>query len=432
MNRFLQRVLGYLILAGIFFSNGHAQTPDKELYDPVGLYLTWQHDPTTTMTIDWHTVPGNEDREPMFQYRKLGAEKWIEVDVQGYVHGWPFSDRMIRRIELGGLEPGTIYRFRFGDDSKEYGFETMPSDLSEPLRFAAGGDIFGLEGGFQKMNRVVMEYDPAFIVWGGDLAYANADPIRTERWHEFFDVIKETLIHENGQVVPIIVAIGNHELFSTQRLIWGRWPHKKHTREEAEAYVQRYNLWDGKPTWFFDLFAFPGKPSYNVLDFGDYMSLLVLDSNHYSPVVGAQTGWLEAVLEQRKEHSHIFPVYHIPAYPSAPIDAYEGTTNKQIRDNWVPLFEKYGVRVAFENHRHRYKRTHPLKNGKKAEDGIVYLGDGAWGVHNLRELTEENPWYIDKAASQNHAIIVTLKGEVQDFKVVNIEDQIIDSFTIKD
>ena len=183
---------------------------------------------------------------------------------------------------------------------------------------------------------------------------------------------------------------------------------------------------DGKPTFFFELFAFPDRPSYNVLDFGDYMSLIALDSGHVSSIPGAQTGWLGAVLEARKERPHLFPVYHVPAYPSH--RSYNGLTSRRVREHWVPLFEEYNVRVAFENHDHTYKRTKPIRRGEVSEDGIVYLGDGAWGDVGIRSGGSREEWYIEKFVATNHAIIVTLRGDEQEYEVVNLDGKVIDRY----
>ncbi len=98
----------------------------------------------------------------VLQFKKLGGDKWREVN--GAYHNFPHSDRHIHRVTLRNLEPGTTYRFRFGYETVSYRFKTMPKDLSEPIRFAAGGDASHDED-FKKMNRVVMEYDVDFIPW---------------------------------------------------------------------------------------------------------------------------------------------------------------------------------------------------------------------------------------------------------------------------
>lgn len=409
--------------------------PDDNVFDPVSIYLTWQADPTRTMTIDWHTLPEDELRESILQYRILDDSNWWETT--GRTFQFPFSDRLIHRVELRDLEPGTIYEFRFGDDSKKYRFETMPVDLKEPIRFVVGGDTHADER-FRRMNDVVMEYEPDFILWGGDLAYANANPKRVDRWHNWFEGIKETLIYDDGRVIPIIVAIGNHEVFLRHRQSW--------TSEESDKLMKKHNLWQEKPAYFFDLFAFPGNPAYGVLDFGEYMSLIVLDSDHHTPVIGGetrsmvgeheyddylaprpggQTGWLKDILSHRVERPHIFPIYHVPSYPAH--RSFDNWTETRVRENWVPLFEKYGVRVAFENHDHTYKRTHPIKNGKIADDGIVFIGDGSWGA-GPRSGSNFDAWYIKKAASVNHGVIVTLNGNKQEYIMVDDNGNIIDTY----
>jgi hypothetical protein len=64
---------------------------------------------------------------------------------------------------------------------------------------------------------------------------------------------------------------------------------------------------------------------------------------------------------------HLFPVYHVPGYPS--VRAFDGATSAQVREHWAPLFERAGVRVAFENHDHAYKRTHPIRAGAATRPG---------------------------------------------------------------
>ena len=38
-----------------------------------------------------------------------------------------------------------------------------------------------------------------------------------------------------------------------------------------------------------------------------------------------------------------------------------GQPARNIKDHWITLFEQHGVRLAFENHDHAYKRTYPIR-----------------------------------------------------------------------
>jgi hypothetical protein len=197
---------------------------------------------------------------------------------------------------------------------------------------------------------------------------------------------------------------------------------------EIDHYRKKYKLYNGDAPYFDSLFAFPGIPRYNVLDFGDYLSWIILDSNHMDPIEGTQTQWLESTLKERSETPILLTTYHTPAYSS--VRSYSG--GAAIREHWVPLFERYGLDIAFENHDHTYKRTFPLKEGKVVDEGgIVFLGDGAWGA-GTREFQDKPRWYLEKMISQNHVI----KGEIYNnnlqIEVINIDGDIIDAYPLNE
>src|SRR5947209_19487683 len=58
------------------------------------------------------------------------------------------------------------------------------------------------------------------------------------------------------------------------------------------------------------------ETGYATLDFGDYLSLVLLDTGHTSAIAGAQASWLERTLHARRDHPNVFVVNHVPAYPS--------------------------------------------------------------------------------------------------------------------
>lgn len=386
--------------------------PAAAAYDPPGLFLTWQRDPTTTMTIDWHAL-ADAPREPVLEYRALGGADWTEA--RGASQPFPHCDRTIHRVELTGLDPATVYEFRPGADARVFRFRTMPATIDQPLRVAVGGDVRHSQAMMEKTNRVAMRHAPDFIVWGGDLAYANSDPRHVDRWHEFFTAIKNTLIDADGRVVPIVVAIGNHEVFWRPR----------YTGDEAHL----PDLWgyaNHDAAFFYDLFAFPPRPGIGALDFGKYLSLIILNTDHGMAIPGEQTRWLRNALRARRGQAHVIPVYHVPAYPS--VRDFDGWASPEVREHWAPLFERHGVRVAFEHHDHAYKRTHPIRNGRVDERGIVYLGDGAWGVETRQAHDPAETWYLARAASVRHFILMTLQGTHQHFLVLDEDGNMLDSY----
>ena len=382
--------------------------------EPVGIFLTWQRDPTTTMTIDWHT--SGEEGQPVLHFRVLGAGEWRTRRVNP--EPFPAFGRTLHRTELTGLKPASTYEFRFGNNSRHFRFRTMPARADRPIRFATGGDLRHNQAWTEETGRVVARHDPDFVVVGGDLAYADELPTRAERWREWFDAYRNSLITADGRVIPMLVAQGNHETAGGYFYNYPGFAGDDRSRELLSPY-------------FYRLLASPGHPGYGVVDFGEYLSIVLLNTDHTAPVQGEQTRWLERVLAERRNVSHVFPVYHVPAYPS--VRRFEGAVSARVRENWVPLFERYGVRAAFENHDHAYKRTHPLRGGQINPDGIVFLGDGAWGVETRpigREQGGKQPWYLQRGESLRHFILVTLDGGTQHFQAIGQDGKMLDELHV--
>jgi acid phosphatase type 7 len=373
-----------------------AAAGEARLFDPPAVYLTWQHDPTTTMTVQWHSDAGRDD---LVQYQKLGERVWHTA--VGAHHPMPYSDRIIHVAELRDLEPGTDYRFRFGENSVAFTFRTMPRDARKPIRFIVGGDTMEpldfLDEGFEATCRLAAKQDPMFAVIGGDIAYANGSPKQVKRWYRWLAGWKKYMVTSNGRLIPLVVAIGNHEVQG------------------------QYNQTPEKAPYFYSLFATPNQRAYYVVDVGRYMSVIVLDSEHTHAIDGAQTEWLGRTLTERQNVPHLFVAYHVPAYPS--VRKFDGRVGAKIREYWVPLFERFGVDVAFEHHDHAYKRTHPIRTGTIDARGVLYLGDGGWGV--LPRKPRER-WYLAKTASTQHFILVRIDGRSRSFLAIDGDGQVID------
>ncbi len=385
--------VGALILALI------APALAREPGEVAGLILTWQRDPSSTMTIDWHET--SPLAKPVLLHRRKGTDAWKSSTpvASDFPHA---PGRTVYRIELSGLEPDAVYEFRPAEREQPYHFRTMPKRLTRNLRVVAGGDT-APAGVFEKINALAASLKPDFILWGGDYSYSNgqAGEIKKEiLWHEN---IRDHLIGADRRVIPVIAAIGNHEVNSS-----------------VAPYYEAN-------------FAFPAAETFGVLDFGDYLSVWVLDTNHRARIAGNQTEWFAASLAARAKDLRriLIPVYHVPAYPSVRKD--EGTT-LEIRQHWVPLFEKAGVSAAFEHHDHAYKRTHPLLGGKVQDvpaKGVTYLGDGAWGASIRKVRPPADVPHIAKSQSVNHLFFFEIgpEGPLK-FQAINVMGEVFDRFEL--
>ena len=345
-------------------------------------------------------------------WRKAGDTAWARTT--GTHRPFADSGHTVHVVDLTKLTPDTEYEFTpvtdrdaSGPDAgvEPFAFRSAPDKLGSEFRFVTGGDMHRTEAAKQ-INVQAGKTDPAFALLGGDLAYANGRS--TEAWLVWLDNWHQLARTSKGHLIPMVVLIGNHEMGS--KLTEGQaWQLNTHPRSK----------------FFYSLFTFPDdKPSY-VVDFGDYLSIYALDSDH-SIKVEDQTEWLGKALEDRTNRKYQYVCYHKPTYGTA-----KGP-NMNVRKHWVPLFEKYKVNAVFENDHHTFKRTHPILQEKvDEENGILYLGDGAWGAGIRAVPKPGEKWYLAKAESRNHFWLVTLTDKAPRYQAIDRTGEVFDDYEDK-
>jgi hypothetical protein len=394
-------------------------TPAEIAFQPSTLFLTWQGDPTTTMTIQWIGAQGETADTKIYYSRTkpvastslippaasaalnavLDAAKKESKPEAPKADPWkvqvtqtkpyPMTDLKVFRAELTGLEPDTDYSFRIGAQSATYRFRTMPAKANDTIHFISGGDC-GINSHAVANNIQAARQDPMFAVIGGDLGYDNGKSVDISL--AFIRNYSRTMIGRDGRLIPMLACIGNHEVDGGFNK----------PREKAPFF---YALFDG-------LYR---DTSFATLDFGDYLSLVLLDTGHNTPIGGLQTDWLAKTLAARAEHPNVMVVNHVPAYPSARnMQSTDpkggGGTGEENRKHWVPLFEKHRVPIVLEHHDHTFKRTKPLINGMQHDNGVLYLGDGSWG--RLRPLNKpEKLSHLAAMNSDYHLSLHRIQGE---------------------
>jgi acid phosphatase type 7 len=369
-------------------------------FKPDTLFLTWHTDPSTTMVVQW-VSDAPDDSGPVVYYGKSRMPGWEAKTVSA--RPFPLSPGLtVFRCELTGLTPGTDYRFCIGSTSPVYKFRTMPAKLTDEFTFVSGGDC-GVNEHVVNNNKVAAKQDPYFAVIGGDLGYDNGTDAKAALG--FLRNYTATMTDSQGRLIPMVVCVGNHEVKGG----YGR------PRTDAPFF---FALFDG---------LFP-EVSYATLDFGDYLSLLLLDTGHVAKIDGDQTAWLDLALKNRAERPHLIAVQHVPCYPSFRaadgLGGKAGTGDLQ-RKHWVPLYERHSVDLVLEHHDHTFKRTHPLLNGHKDERGVLYLGDGSWG--KLRSAAKaESRAYIASASTSYHLTVHRIEGDERFHMAVDEFGKIVD------
>jgi acid phosphatase type 7 len=375
---------------------------------PHHVYLTWQGDPSTTMTVNFHSPEQHDDIQLLFDtVSREGDLSTYSQRATGTSHqipGMP-DERYIYDFEATELDPGTLYYFIVATEdralTKERRFRPLPPK-DAPLRFISGGDMSILPRAHQ-LTKLAGNTNPMFGLIGGDIAYANGEFKNTWMWDKWLNMWGRNMVTDDGVMVPMVLAMGNHEA----------------------------NDSEGGPTeiapFYFGYFAQGGSP-YFTRQLRDDTVLVVLDSGHSVPHGGEQSAWLDSTLAAHADTRNTIAVYHAPLYPSHR-DFDDGRAEAG-RENWLSIFDTHGLRVALENHDHTFKRTKVLKGNEVSETGTVYLGDGSFGVVP-RDVPEPDRWYLEKAEGKSHFWLIEIDGDGMHYTAINQSGNILDEVTFE-
>ena len=342
--------------------------------------------------------------------RKAAKNSW--KNATGTTRPFGDTEEVVRSVPITGLKPATDYEFVIGTKPTSRAdtlrFRTAPRERPDEFSFVTGGDMSASKIA-RKMNRLAGELDPMFAMLGGDLAYANGKNLKA--WHDWLNAWQENAITSDGRIVPMVIAIGNHEMGS----------------ELDEDRAKELGV-PKNSQFFFSLFTLPTQKTNYVLNFGDYLSLVILDSDH-SQKVTKQTQWLDEALASIEAFPFRYVCYHRPTFGTA---KDRKDSDDDIMEEWVPLFEKHEPTVVFENDHHTLKRTHRIRDGKVDPTGVLYLGDGAWGVKTRDIKERKKKWYLANAAKENHLWLITMKGDTVDCQALDENGKELDRVEISD
>jgi hypothetical protein len=359
---------------------------------------------TTTAGLVPESGGGLSTKTFDLRYRATGAVEWLNSPVTTQ----PFagSSDQVLHSELKGLPAGKDIEFQIHEkavgDSEIFRFR-MPPQVSRPVRFVTGGDLYHSRGTMDRMNRRAGEEDPLFALIGGDLAYAN--DVAIERWFDYVDSWTANARTPDGRLLPKIVAIGNHETLGA-----GYHPNDAPGPEAARM--------------FYSIFKFPeGKNATHTVDFGSWLSFVMLDSGH-TKTIASQNAWLEGALQARRDVPNLFVAYHRPAWGSGVKE-----DSVEIQRDWCPLIERHRVTAVFEYDHHVFCRSHPIKGGVIDEtNGIPYLGSGAWSVAvrpvDAKKL-KKRPW-VAASGAFNHIYLIETRDHGYTATAMDIDGKVID------
>ncbi|WP_329243457.1 metallophosphoesterase family protein [Streptomyces canus] len=370
------------------------ESVDGALVAPFGRHLAYGTDARTEMTVSWQ-VPVAVKKP----FIRIGARPWdlsrkIEAEVRTLytpagVGASGDHTQYYLHARLSRLRPGQTYYYGVGHQGFDPAephltgtlgtFTTAPAH-KKPFTFTAFGDQ-GVSYHGLANDSLLLGQNPAFHLHAGDIAYADpagqgksADTGFDSRvWDQFLAQTESV-----AKSVPWMVSYGNHDMEA-----W--YSPNGYGGEEA-----RFTLPDNGP----DKAHLPGVYSF----VHGNTAIISLDPNDVSFEIpanlgisgGTQTTWFEGQLKKyraAKDIDFIIVFFHHCAYCTSTAHASEGG----VRQEWVPLFEKYTVDLVINGHNHQYERTDVIKGDKVAKklpigetaysetEGVVYVTAGAAG-----------------------------------------------------
>lgn len=338
--------------------------------------------------------------------------------------------RWIFHIELKDLDPDKTYYFVIGDPingySEEKKFRTIPLKAKN-FRFVEGGD-FEVTSNAKEIAIKAAKMDPMAALFGGDYPRDANTFSDYQKWDEWLDVYEKHMVTTDGRMIPMVLAIGNHEVLG------------------------QFDQPSINAPFYYNYFPQSSKHrSYFYKYFGEKIVYIVLDSGHTASHSGPQKTWLEKTLFKNKNIPIKFASYHVPIFPSVRFpqkdQSYKLGERLMIlcgkkerldkllcpetlngRKHWLPLFDEYSLTCAFEHHDQTLKRTKFLRNGLENANGTLYLGDGGWGsYYQYTPIQAYFRSYLAKAIGHVHFFwLIDITDNEIHYKAITKNGNIID------
>jgi 3',5'-cyclic AMP phosphodiesterase CpdA len=359
---------------------GLAESPDAVVAPPVhGLHLQFGANASSEMVVSWHTL--QSVRHPRVLLGRLDGtlERTTVAEPTTYTDAKSQQAVFAYHAALTGLEADSAYMYAAVHDGTEpqFGtFRTAPRGRSAFVFTSFGdqgtptlGKRYVPPAGVTLVNPPyvndnlgspaagdttlgVERLRPLFHLFNGDLCYANLAEDRVRTWWDFWANNSRSARNR-----PWMPAPGNHENELGNGPIGYR------------AYQTYFSL---PPTagqtdvtrglWY----AFT-VGSVRVISIANDDIVYQDSGNSYVRGYsrGAQKAWLEQELAAaRRDHGVDWIVICMHQVAISTADKFNGA-DLAIRQEWLPLFDTYGVDLVVCGHEHHYERSHPIR-GREA------------------------------------------------------------------
>ena len=352
------------------------QSPDPVATPPVaGLHLQFGADASSEMVVSWHTLQPIQNPRVVLGHLDGKLEQTVEANVMSYTDAKSGQIVYAYHARLGGLQADLTYLYGAMHDGAEPEFATFRTSPRgrAPFTFTSFGDQgtptlgkkFVPPDGVTIKNPPyvsdnlgspaagdttlgVERLKPLFHLFNGDLCYANLAEDRVRTWWDFWDNNSRS-----ARKRPWMPSAGNHENeLGNGTIGYQAYQTYFSVPEVAGQTEVTRGLW----------YAFTAG-SMRVISIANDDICYQDGGNSYvrGYSQGAQKAWLEKELAAaRSDHDVDWVVVCMHQVAISTADMFNGA-DLGIREEWVPLFDKYGVDLVVCGHEHHYERSHAIR-----------------------------------------------------------------------
>jgi hypothetical protein len=362
-----------LLTVSFVATSREAKVPDEVLHRPSPVpdrvILTVTANPATSQALTWRTDTSVERAVAEIAESEDGpgyTKRAVAVPARTERYQTDINEAHFHSVVFADLKPDTVYAYRAGDGHNwtEWNQFRTASSKPAPLTFIYVGDA--QTDIFSMWSRVIRSaYSdaprPHFIVHAGDLINRHDRDAEWGGWHQAAGWINRS--------VPSLPTPGNHEYGNRNaagdRIVSGHW----------------------RPQ-----FTLPGNGVEGLEETNYYVDIqgvrmVSLDSNVRQK---EQAEWLDKVLGENP-NAWTIATFHHPIFSSS-----RGRDNKELRETWQPVFDKYGVDLVLTGHDHTYARSNVTTGvrTRSPRSGTVYVVS----VSGPKQYNVERAAWMERAA----------------------------------
>ena len=388
---------------------------------PEQIHLTWSENPATGVVVSWAS-PGQATRPRV----RIG-QRVIPAESRPYTDGINGETVWTYHARVSGLRPGATYAYAVTADNDSNAadpfsatFRTAPQGRAA-FRFTSFGDLATPNtswvlsyGQSAYAVEAVESFQPLFHLLNGDLCYADLNPtVQPEVWRDFGNNNQTSAANRPWMPCP-----GNHEV------------EFNNGPQGFTSYLTRYTLPDNRvPGFGGRWYSFRvGSVLFVSLDADDVVyqdagafvagpaALTPVASTGHPPIEpgtsfylrgysgGAQTAWLERTLAAGRRDESVDWIIVQMHQCAASSSATGNGSDLGIRQEWLPLFDRYQVDLVLNGHDHDYERSFPVR-GADANAGHEVATGAVVNTLRPHPVTTTDSGVFDTSQGTVHLIL---------------------------